>query len=39
MGTYCRMIENDHQLQLAQEAIENLQRILLAARKLHGAHE
>jgi hypothetical protein len=33
------MIENDHELQLAQEAIENLQRILLAARKVHSAND
>ena len=33
------MIENDHKLQLAQEAVENLQRILLAARKVHSAHD
>jgi hypothetical protein len=33
------MIENDHQLQLAQEAIENLQRILLSARKVHSVHD
>lgn len=33
------MIENDHQLQLAQEAVENLQLILLAARKVHSAKD
>jgi hypothetical protein len=33
------MIANDQQLQLAQAAVENLQRILLAARKGHSPHE
>ena len=33
------MIENDHQLQSAQEAVENLQRVLLAARKVHSAQD
>lgn len=33
------MIENDHQLKVAQEAIENLQETLLAARKVHNPKE
>ncbi len=33
------MITDDQQLQLAQEAIENLQRVLLAARKVHSPYE
>jgi hypothetical protein len=33
------MIANDQQLQLAQAAVENLQRVLLAARKVHSPHE
>jgi len=33
------MITNDQQLRAAQEAVENLQRILLAARKAHSPHE
>ena len=33
------MIENDHQLELAQKAVENLQRILLAARKVHSVND
>ena len=33
------MIENDHQLQLAQETVENLRRILLATRKVHSADD
>jgi hypothetical protein len=33
------MITNDQQLQVAQAAAENLQRILLAARKVHSPHE
>ena len=33
------MITNDQQLQVAQAAIENLQRVLLAARKVHSPHE
>jgi hypothetical protein len=33
------MIANDQQLQLAQEAVENLQRVLLAARRVHSPHE
>jgi hypothetical protein len=33
------MIANDQQLQCAQEAVENLQRVLLAARKVHSPHE
>ena len=31
------MIRNDEQLHLAQEAIRNLQRILVAARKVHSS--
>jgi hypothetical protein len=33
------MIENDDQLRAAQEAIANLQKVLLAARKVHNARE
>ena len=33
------MIENDDQLQAAQKAVENLQHILLAARKVHSQQE
>lgn len=33
------MITNDQQLELAQAAVENLQRVLLAARKVHNLHE
>ena len=33
------MIENDHQLKAAQEAVGNLQQILLAARKVHTQQE
>jgi hypothetical protein len=33
------MITNDQQLQLAQEAIEKFQRVLLTARKVHTPHE
>jgi hypothetical protein len=33
------MIQNDEQLKAAQEAVHNLQQILLAARKVHGATE
>ncbi len=33
------MIVNDQQLQVAQTAVENLQRVLLAARKVHSPHE
>lgn len=33
------MIENDQQLRMAQEAIGNLQKVLLAARKVHTADE
>jgi hypothetical protein len=33
------MIANDQQLQTAQAAVENLQRVLLAARKVHTPHE
>ena len=33
------MIENDQQLQIAQESIGNLQKILLAARKVHSPEE
>ncbi len=29
------MIRNDEQLQLAQEAVRNLQHVLVAARKVH----
>ena len=33
------MIHNDGQLQLAQDAVRNLQRVLLAARKVHTPTE
>ena len=33
------MIENDHQLKTAQEAVRNLQQVLLAARKVHSQKE
>ena len=33
------MITNDQQFQVAQAAVENLQRVLLAARKVHSPHE
>ena len=33
------MIKNDEQLSKAQEAIVNLQKILLEARKIHSAQE
>jgi len=33
------MIENDEQLRVAQEAVRNLQQVLLAARKVHTATE
>jgi hypothetical protein len=33
------MIENDAQLQSAQKAVENLQHVLLAARKVHSQQE
>jgi hypothetical protein len=33
------MIENDHQLKVAQKAVENLQHVLLAARKVHSPQE
>jgi len=33
------MIANDQQLRVAQAAVENLQRVLLAARKVHSPHE
>jgi hypothetical protein len=33
------MIQNDEQLQLAQEAVRSLQRILVAARKVHTSTE
>ncbi len=33
------MIHNDQQLQLALAAVDNLQRVLVAARKVHGPHE
>ncbi len=33
------MIENDEQLKAAQEAVRNLQQVLLAARRVHTAAE
>ena len=33
------MIENDQQLRMAQESIGNLQKVLLAARKVHSPDE
>jgi hypothetical protein len=33
------MIESDEQLQAAQEAVHNLQQVLLVARKVHTAIE
>ena len=33
------MIANDQPFQVAQAAVENLQRVLLAARKVHSPHE
>jgi len=33
------MIENDQQLRTAQESIANLQKVLLAARKVHNSDE
>jgi hypothetical protein len=33
------MIENDHQLKVAQKAVENLQYVLLAARKAQSPQE
>ena len=33
------MIENDDQLKIAQDAILNLQKILLSARRVHSAAE
>ena len=33
------MIENDEHLKAAQEAVRNLQQVLLAARKVHSAAE
>ncbi len=33
------MIANDDQLQMAQKAVENLQHVLLAARKVHSPQE
>lgn len=33
------MITNDDQLRVAQKAIENLQQVLLAARKVHSETE
>jgi hypothetical protein len=33
------MIENDEQLKIAQEAVRNLQQVLLTARKVHTAAE
>lgn len=36
---YCLMINNDHQLKVAQQTVENLQHVLLAARKIHNPRE
>lgn len=33
------MIENDDQLKAVQKAVENLQHVLLAARKVHSQQE
>lgn len=33
------MITSDQELELARAAVENLQRVLLAARKVHGPKE
>jgi hypothetical protein len=33
------MIENDHQLKTARKAVENLQQVLVAARKVHSQQE
>jgi hypothetical protein len=33
------MIENDEQLKTAQDAVRNLQEVLLAARKVHSSTE
>ena len=33
------MIHNDEQLKMAQEAVRNLQRVLLEARRIHGPAE
>ena len=33
------MIENDEQLKVAQEAVRNLQQVLLAARRVHSEAE
>jgi hypothetical protein len=33
------MIENDDQLKVAQKAVESLQHVLLAARKVHSQQE
>ncbi len=33
------MIHNDEQLKMAQEAVHNLQRVLLEARKIHTSAE
>lgn len=33
------MIENNHQLEVAQQAVENLHHVLLAARKAHSPQE
>ncbi len=33
------MIENDDQLKVAQKAVENLQHVLVAARKVHSQQE
>lgn len=38
-GSEIIMIENDEQLTRAQQAIVNLQKILLEARKIHSAEE
>jgi hypothetical protein len=33
------MIKNDHYLKAAQQSVENLQHVLLAARKVHSPRE
>ena len=33
------MIENDDQLKIAQEAVHNLQQVLVAARRVHTESE
>ena len=38
-GSEIIMIENDEQLTRAQQAVVNLQKILLEARKVHSAEE